>query len=599
MRKFPVLLVLSATIAALVTFAADWPSQSGNPQRDGWAKMEKAFTRENAKSIELLYKYRAENQTKTLEALSSPIVNGNLITYLGFKEMLVFGGSQDNAYSVDADLNRLIWKTHFEYKGDKPPAAPTAVCPGGMTAAMAMPGSSTAGGRGPGGGAPGRAGAAGRGPGAAAGRGPMIPGATPGRGPAIPQPRGLFATGFGRSGVFVAVGSDGTLHPLNTSTGADRIPPVRFVPPNSKLSALNVNEGIIYASTQDGCGGNPNALYALDMSGDDPLKSTLYTFETNGSGAAGLGGTTVVVDSPAVPAQIGPDGNIVPAVPEKFTVYAQFPDGKGDMAGAYNDTVVAFSKDLKPLDYFTPSTAAPAIPKGVSAPGITPVTFQWKGGEVIVAASRTGRVYLLDAKSLGGADHHTPLSQTDAIASADTNFAGNGFQGTFSSWEDTDASGAPGTRWVYASLWGPAASKFGPSNGDAMHGSIVAFKVVDHGGKPALEPAWISRDMMTPAPSVTANGLVFALSSGESNREAKEDGKPYSVAEREKMATHATLYVLDGATGAELYSSGNMATTFSHNSGVTVANRRIYFTTHDNNVFALGFLAEQPQLTGK
>jgi hypothetical protein len=42
-----------------------------------------------------------------------------------------------------------------------------------------------------------------------------------------------------------------------------------------------------------------------------------------------------------------------------------------------------------------------------------------------------------------------------------------------------------------------------------------------------------------------------------------------------------------------------MAAAFSHNSGLAVANRRIYFTTHDNTVFALGFIADQPQLTGK
>ena len=65
------------------------------------------------------------------------------------------------------------------------------------------------------------------------------------------------------------------------------------------------------------------------------------------------------------------------------------------------------------------------------------------------------------------------------------------------------------------------------------------------------------------------------------------------------MAGRAVLYVLDGATGKELYSSGNMTATFSHGTGIAVANRRIYFTTHDNLMYALGFLAEQPQLTGK
>jgi outer membrane protein assembly factor BamB len=580
-----VLAVLSAAVATLVIRAADWPSQSGNPQREAWAKTEKAFTKENAKGIELLYKYKADNQARGLSALTSPVVNGLLITYLGFKEMLVFGGSSDNVYSMDADLNRLIWKTHFDYKGDKA-AAPTAVCPGGLTAAMAMPGSSTAMGRGFG--APPGRGVAGRGPGApgtpaapgaapgavpgaapGAGRGPTLP---PGFGPPPPGRAGLFSSGFGRSGVFLAVSGDGYLHALNTSTGTDKESAVKFLPANATASALNVNDGIVYAATQDGCGGKSNALYAIEAAVENGKVST---FETHGAGFAGVGGTA-----------IGTDG----------TAYAQAVDGQGD-GGPYSDTVLALSKDLKVKDYFTPSDAPAATKKDVTVPGITPVVFEWNGRDLIVAGSRNGRVYVLDSKSLGGADHRTPLAQSDVIASPDAKYAGNGFAGTFSSWEDTDNK----VRWIYASLWGPAAgsAKFGTSNGDAGHGSIVAFKLEDQDGKPVLTPAWISRDMMAPAPSVTANGLVFALSTGQSSREAKEDGKPYSLAEREKMATRAVVYALDGATGKELYSTGNMTSTFSHGSGLAIANRRIYFTTHDNTVYALGFIAEQPQLTGK
>jgi len=551
MRKLSAM-ALAAAVTSLVLWAADWPGQSGNPQRDGWAKSEKAFTKENAKGIELLYKYQADNQAKGLDALTSPMINGNLITYLGFKEMLVFGGSGDNVYSVDADLNRVIWKRHFDTKVEKS-AAPSALCPGGLTAMVAMPGSSTAAGRGPGGGrgAPGR-GLPGRG---AAGRGAapaVIPGPT-GRG-------GLFATGFGRSGVFLAVSSDGNLHALNTSTGADKVPPIRFLPANAKASAINVNDGVLYAATEDGCGGHPNALYALDLSNPEGDKDgTLASLETHGSGPAGLGGTA-----------IGTDG----------TAYAQMPDGAGDLAGKYNDTVLALSKDLKVKDYFTPPGNPSAANPKMASGGITPVVFEWNGRDVIVSGGRDGRAYLLDSKSLGGADHHTPLAQSDVVAS-------NGFHGTFSSWEDADSN----TRWIYAPVWEPV--------GNAAHGSIVAFKIEDRGGKPVLARAWVSRDMIAPGPPVTANGLVFALAGGESGREAKENGKPYSLAEREKMATHATLYVLDGATGAELYNSGNMASTFSHDAGLAIANRRIYFTTHDNTVYALGFIAEQPQLTGK
>jgi WD40 repeat protein len=570
MRKFS-LIALSAAIGCALIWAADWPSQSGNPQRDGWAKAEKAFTKENAGKIELLYKYKADNQAKGLQATGTPLINGMLITYLGFKEMLVFNGSGDNVYSVDADLARLIWKVHFDYKADKPQATPTSVCPGGMTAGLAMAGSSTAAGRGPGGAGRGR-GVAPAAPGAGRGAAPVAPAmAAMGRGGNPP----LFAAGnFGRGANFAAVGGDGTLHALNSSTGADRSAPIPFVPANAKVTSLNVNDGVVYAATRDNCGGNPNGLYALDLSTDDHKLSSLML---NGGGAAGSAGTAV-----------GTDG----------TVYAQIPDGSGDVAGTYNDTVLALSKDLKVKDYFTPSGPAAPLTKGIPAPGVTPVVFSWKGSDVIVAGGRDGRVYLLDSRSPGGADHHTPLSMTEPIASPDTKFNGNGFEGTFSSWEDPDNGNA---RWVYASLQGPAAgsAKFGVTNGNAPNGSIVAFRVEDRGGKPALVPAWSSRDMLTPAPVVTANGLVFALSSGESAREAKENGSLYSVAEKQKMAGRAVLYVLDAASGKELYSSGNMTATFSHGTGLALANRRIYFTTHDNLVYSLGFLAEQPQLTGK
>jgi outer membrane protein assembly factor BamB len=63
------------------------------------------------------------------------------------------------------------------------------------------------------------------------------------------------------------------------------------------------------------------------------------------------------------------------------------------------------------------------------------------------------------------------------------------------------------------------------------------------------------------------------------------------------MADHAILHVLDGATGKQLFSSGSDANTFSHASGVAIANGRVYFTTHDSTVYSYGFPALQPQLT--
>lgn len=586
MRKL-ILIALSITVAGVIIRAADWPTQSGNPQRDGWAKSEKDFTRQNAKNIELLYKVTVENEPRGLADLTAPMIAGQLITYRGFKEMLVFGGSQDNVYSIDADLNRTIWKTHFEYKADKAAAAPTAVCPGGLTASLAMPGSSTTLPQRGGGPIPGRGVTAGRAP------LPVTQPAAPVAPPIARGPVNIFSTGFGRSGVFIAISSDGYMHGLNTSTGEDKIAPIRLLPPNAKAVGINISDAIVYVATTDSCGGNANALYALDMSGpgDD---HKLSVFETHGTGPAGSGATAIT--GGAGPAGLGAPP-IAPATPpqppQELTVYTQIPEGSGEMAGGYHDTVLALTKDLKVKDYFTPSEPTPRASKNIPEPGITPSVFEWQGHSVVVAGSRNGRIYLLDGKSLGGSDHHTPLAKTEPIASPDTKYAGNGFSGTFSTWEDP----ANNTRWIYAPLWGPPAH--GESAHDSPHGSIVALRLEERDGKPVLTPAWISRDMQAPAAPVIASGLVFALATGESTREAKENGKPYSTAEREKMATHATLYALDAATGEELYSSGNMASTFAHSGGLAVANKRVYFTTHDNTVFALGFLADQPQLTGK
>jgi hypothetical protein len=113
------LIAVTALVACLVVWGSDWPSQGGNPQRDGWAKYEKAFTKENVRGLQLLYSYQADNQARGLNALTAPLVNGLLITYRGFKEMLVFGGSSDVVYSVDADLESAIARESAVARGRK------------------------------------------------------------------------------------------------------------------------------------------------------------------------------------------------------------------------------------------------------------------------------------------------------------------------------------------------------------------------------------------------------------------------------------------------------------------------------------------------
>ena len=584
MRKLIWITCVGATVGALL-WAADWPSSSGNPQRDGWSRGEKALSRESAaaRKIELLYKYKFDNQAKGMQALTQPIILSNIIGYMGFKELLFIGGSADTVYSIDSDLGKAYFKTQL------PPLQPVAkdtssLCGEGLTADLAMAGSSGAGRRGGGGQAPppaaGRAAAPPAVPGAPAVG--AVPGAAPGAAPARAGGGGGGGGGGGRGGpaVFWAVSSDGFLRTLRQQDGdAQWIPPAKFVPAGAHVTGLNVNANTIYAATSFGCSGTPNGLYAADYTPPQmgptpglplvaPASFKVTEFLTNGSGFAGTGGTAISNDG---------------------RVFGQIAEGRGDVAGTYSDTVLAMEpKSLVVKDYFTPAGSRPALKKGVASAGTTPLIFTWNDKEVVVVAGRDGRLYLLDSNSLGGADHHTPLAQSDVIVTPDSQYSGAGIWGSMATFEDA-ANG--NTRWIYASIRGSAATEFPASYGTAASGAVVAFKLQDRGGQPSLLPQWISREMLSPASPATANGLVFALSTGESPRVAKADGTPYTASEMEKMAKAATLYILDGATGKELFSSGNAATSFAH-SGLAVANGRVYFSTHDNTLYAYGVAVE-------
>jgi outer membrane protein assembly factor BamB len=559
------LVALLAALTGVILVAADWPMRSGGPQRNGWAKSESRINKNNIASLQLLYKYQAENVAGTQDALTSPIVNGNLITYRGFKEMLIFSSSSDKVFSVDADLNKLLWKSDFEYRSDKPQRqTATATCPGGLTAPVLMAGSSST-------------------PmhfAAMASQIPAAAAATPGARIRLrPSPYfpplsqsvyPLRPNTLSELAALYTVSSDGNLHVVNSSTGGELIAPFRFLPPNAYVTSINIRDNVVYATTANNCDGYMNALYAVDLLSRDRKVSS---FPIRFGSFAGSEGTAV-----------GNDG----------TVYVQAAYGEGDSMGNYHEAVLALTpKDLKVKDYFIlPGKSVRAAT--LASPGVTPMVFSWKRREYLAAGGADGRLYLLDAKSLGGADHHTPVFQTDRIASRPRNYNGDGFRGTFSSWNDVDTQ----NRWIYVPVSGPLdkAAKMPLLGAAPETGTIAAFKIDGQKDQPELQPLWVSTDIPSPAPVVIANGIVFALSTGESTRVAKKDGEPYTAAEREAMASHAVLYGLDALTGKQLYSSGNTVSTFSHSGGLAVANGRVYFTTHGNAVYCFGFPKNEPQL---
>jgi outer membrane protein assembly factor BamB len=148
---------------------------------------------------------------------------------------------------------------------------------------------------------------------------------------------------------------------------------------------------------------------------------------------------------------------------------------------------------------------------------------------------------------------------------------------------------------VLAPVWGPKhpGAKFAVSNGETNVGTIAAFKVEERNGKPVLINAWTARNMVTPAAPAVANGVVFALATGEWVRQANDrEGGLYQADARIQKSSPAVLYALDAATGKELWSSGSQVASFTHNGALSIANGRVYFTTYDNTLYCFGFPME-------
>jgi len=514
---------IACALAASLS-AADWPTHSGDNQRTAWQRAETRLTKDTLKSVQLLWKVKLDVTQRSVYSLFGPLIVERTVTDRGFKELAFVATTNNDLLAIDADLGTIFWKKHFDWKADEPQSEQTSfLCPGGLTAWPVLP---PAGGRG-------------------GGRG---------------------TNPFPVRPIFMLSG-DGFLHQVNINTGDEMVPAVKFLPPNGKPYSLAYDRNTIYTITGQGCGGNPNSVYSIDLS--DPSK-TIHSWRSGSGGLWGIAG-------PA----IGSDG----------TVYAETGDGQYDPTmNRYANSVIALqARDLKLKDWYTPSNAEWLFKRDLDM-NVTPVIFSYKGRELLVGSGKEGRLFLLDTHSLGGTDHRTPLFRSELVSNEEVDFAGAGTWGSLASWEDTQ-----GARWVLAPVWGPRHSsfKFSINNGEANVGSIVAFKVEDREGKPALTPVWISRNLVTPAPPAVVNGMVFALSTGEWVRQANDrEGGLYQADVRVQKSAPAVLYALDAATGKELWSSGSQVSSFTHSAALAIANGRIYFTTYDNTLYCFGIPME-------
>jgi outer membrane protein assembly factor BamB len=372
-----------------------------------------------------------------------------------------------------------------------------------------------------------------------------------------------------RTEILYTITEGGALYGLDLGSGKVRFGPVQFVPPFSKNWSLNLVGDTIYTTLSQGCGGALSGFYSMDIR--DPhhtIEHQLLLSNSNTGGIWGRGG-----------AVIGKNGR----------VYGSTADGPFDpTTGDYSDSVVAASQDeLNLVDHFTPWNYRELNRKDLDFGGASPVWFGWKNYNLIASGAKEGVLYLLDADSLGGKDHQTPLLAGIKLGNDPKASSSYGIWGGLSMWRDEDDE-----TWLYVPVYGPvskSAPNFPITNGVITDGSVMAFKVAADSGteRPILQPAWTSGNFKVPEPVAIANGVVFVLETGE-NPNQRGEWTTKTAGQRLTNVKNAVLHALDAQTGKELYNSGQAIDTWVHFSGLAIAEGRVYVVDYDSNVYCFG-----------
>jgi hypothetical protein len=600
-----------AAIAATVIVGAqgrgnptEWPTAGADAQRTSWIRNDVSISPETMSQpgFELQWKTTLESPVRHGVSLGPGVITSGVNI---FTPLSTIAAPSNQVFAIDNDTGNLFWTRRFEGVL----AAGTAECPGGISGSLTRmvslttpdPGPGRGGGRGrgsyssavgePGAGVPiPSRGGGGRGapapattpPAAATPQTTPPPAATPAPAGAPPSPvtsstippgqwrtspfptnaaaQGSWTGLFRPSGVVYAVSADGMFRTLGVVSGKDLQRPARFLPAGARFSDLIAVGDLLYTSTSHGCGGAADGVWAINIQGDTSSSAPgatedkkVVSWKTNGGRPLGsvaftAGGTVIVAVGPGTVA-----------------------------AGGHANAVVALDpKTLAVKDWYT----QPGVE--IVAP---PVVFQESGKDVVAVTTKDGRILLLDAASLGGADHATPMFASASLTGGAATFAAR----SPAMWQERTAvppgaAGAPeasstarpaaGARWLLIPVTGVLPANLGAAgNGAVSSGAVLGVKVAHQDGRFSVQPAWVSQNIGAPLTPIVVNGVAFAAS-----------GPPDAP---------AAVYALHGATGKTLWQSGKTINSPLSGRSFWVGSGHVFAGTRDGTVYAFGFAMER------
>jgi hypothetical protein len=354
---------------------------------------------------------------------------------------------------------------------------------------------------------------------------------------------------FRPSGVVYAVSADGMFRTLGVVSGKDLQRPAQFLPAGARFSDLIAVGDLLYTSTSHGCGGAADGVWAIDIPGDS---KSVISWKTNGGRPLG---SVAFTTSDTLIVAVGP--------------------GTVTSSGYANAVVALDPKTLAVKGWYTHPGAEIVAP---------PVIFQEAGKDIVAVTTKDGRILLLDADSLGGASHATPLFASASLTGGAATFAAQ----SPAMWQErsgpSGAAGVPaassgaqpleGARWLLIPLAGVLPASLGASgNGAVSSGALLGVKLVHQDGKFSVQPAWVSQNIAAPLTPIVVNGVAFAAS-GPSN-------------------APAGLYAVHGATGKTLWQSDKTITSPLSGRSLWVGSGHVFVGTRDGTVYAFGFAMER------
>jgi outer membrane protein assembly factor BamB len=490
---------------------ADWTTAGNDAQRSSWVRADPKISKDSMQKpgFQLLWKIKFENEARQLNGLTPAVLLDRYIGHRGFRSLAFIGGSADNVFAVDTDLGRIEWQNHYSTGPAGQPGSLS--CPGGITTGLTRPTSTAL-----------PVAMGGRGGGGGGRGGPAKSGVgEPGQGAVtlaeVAQGRG------GRGGLADAppAGRGAPGAPGDAGRGAargggfGRMPSMAYaLTSDGVLQTLYVSNGADAEAPVKFLPANANAqgLIVAD--------NVAYAVTSNGCGGAANGVWALDLASKEVTTwksgASSPVGSAGPAFGPDGTLYVATAGGEASLVALEPKTLKRKASYSAGSDFTS-----------------SPVVFEYKGKIIVAAGTKDGRVHLLDSASLtAGASSRTSDGAATGLAS----------------WQD-----AGGTRWILA----------------AAASAVITWKVADG---PSLEPGWVSRDIVSPLTPMIVNGVVFAVSRGESS--------------------HAVLYALDAGTGNPLWNSGNNIGSFVHGGGLSAGSGQLYLGTHDGTLYAFGFPIE-------